>query len=491
MITNPLSTSLYKNKLCQFIQLIQQNDLKALKKAMKTKIGKNLKLVQSGILIAFQDGNCEALKILISSPLPDLFEDEINLLHCVVLTSKVEFLRILLSDKRIDINRLVGDSDGRTPLMVACTSGKVEMVQELLSHPKIDVNAQDENREWFALCYALHMGTPAMVQMLLSHKDISHSNIQESLLMGMLAVSLEELPIDLELLNILLKKNFENEFNLKNISNRRFEFHEHLQSWIAEEQEMKIREEYYNGNIDVTEESLCNKAFCVSFDVLQASILKCKCIQCSMVKETKRKMYWYGNVDSTDQLKALKGPDRKQRLYKSQISRSKLPKKTSEDKCVVRTKVFDKNRSIEVQCDFIASTLPINFKHILFHGGYETAINEIINGTKSVVELYEETMGKSFENNDTTEKICDKRNANQDNSNSSVVDKSDVVMDFDTLCWTCSATQVKLYKCAGCRKARYCSKQCIANDWEEHMSYCVKVQEKRNKKKFTSKDSMA
>ena len=143
MITNPLSTRLYNNKLCRFIQIIQQNDLKALKKIMKTKIGKNLKLVQSGILIAFQDGNCEALKILISSPLPDLFEDEINLLHCVVLTSKVEFLRILLADKRIDINRLVGDSDGRTPLMVACTSGKVEMVEELLSNPKIDVNAQD------------------------------------------------------------------------------------------------------------------------------------------------------------------------------------------------------------------------------------------------------------------------------------------------------------------------------------------------------------
>ena len=52
-------------------------------------------------------------------------------------------------------------------------------------------------------------------------------------------------------------------------------------------------------------------------------------------------------------------------------------------------------------------------------------------------------------------------------------------MEFDTLCWACSATQVKLYKCGGCRKARYCSKQCIANDWEEHMNYCLKVQEKK------------
>ena len=157
MIANTLSSGQYNKKLCQFIQFIQQNDLKALKKMMKSKVGKNLKLVQSGILIAFQNGNCEALKILITSPLPDLFDDDVNLLHCVVLTSKVEFLRILMSDKRVDINRVVGDTDGRTPLMVACTSGKVEMVKELLKHPKIDVNAQDEIREWFALCYALHI----------------------------------------------------------------------------------------------------------------------------------------------------------------------------------------------------------------------------------------------------------------------------------------------------------------------------------------------
>lgn len=467
MITNPLNTRQYNNKLCRFIQLIQQNDLKALKKIMKTKIGNNLKLVQSGILIAFQDGNCEALKILISSPLPNLFEDEINLLHCVVLTSKVEFLRILLADKRIDINRLVGDSDGRTALMVACTSGKVEMVKELLKNPKIDVNAQDVNREWYALCYALHMGTPAMVQMLLSHKNISHSNIQESLLMGLLAVSLEELPIDLELINILLKKNFENNFNLKNISNGQDEFHEHLQSMVAEELEMKIKEEYYKGNLDVSEESLCNQAFGVSFDVLQAAILKCKCIQCSNVKELKRKMYWYGNVDSTDQIMGFKGPDR---------TGNSLLKKTFEANCVIKTKVFTKNRIIEVQRDFINSTLPVIFKQILFHGGHEKAIDAIINGTKSIKELHEETRAKSFPNKDTTEKICDTRNENQDiNSNSRT--------DFDTLCWTCSATKVKLYKCGGCRKARYCSKQCISNDWEEHMNYCLKVQEKRNSKK--------
>ena len=110
MIANTSSSSQYNKNICQFIQFIQQNDLKALKKMMKGKLGKNLKLVQSGILIAFQNGNCEALKILMNSSLPDLFDDEVNLLHCVVLTSKVEFLRILISDERVDINRIIGDN---------------------------------------------------------------------------------------------------------------------------------------------------------------------------------------------------------------------------------------------------------------------------------------------------------------------------------------------------------------------------------------------
>ena len=477
MIANTSSSSQYNKNICQFIQFIQQNDLKALKKMMKSKLGKNLKLVQSGILIAFQNGNCDALKILMNSSLPDLFDDEVNLLHCVVLTSKIEFLRILISDKRVDINRVVGNTDGRTPLMVACTSGKVEMVKELLKHPKIDVNVQDEIREWFALCYALHMGTPEMVQMLLNHKDISHSSIQESLLMGFAAVSFQHVTIDLEVLYLLLKKNFENEFSLKNITNGRFEYHEHLQSWIAEEMEMKIREEYYNGQNDVSEESVCNKAFFVSFDILQAAILKCACLQCSNVKDIKRKMYEYGSIDSSDEKRMPESPKRDQKLSKSKSNKNNSSsKRIPEDKCVVKTKVFDKTKCNEVKCDFITSPLPAIFKYILFHGGSEKAIDEIVNGAKSVIELSVET------NKYTAKNLHDNIKNNEDNSKVSIMHKTESELNYDTLCWSCSETKVKLYKCGGCRKARYCSKQCITNDWDVHMKYCLKVQEKRNKK---------
>merc|ERR1719186_713456 len=148
-----------------------------------------------------------------------------------------------------------------------------------------------------------------------------------------------------------LKKNFENEYNLKNVTNEGFEFHELLQSWIAEELEMKIREEYYNGVKEVSEEN---------------------------------------------------------------------------------------------------------------------AMKEVINGTKSLKKASEENQKGVADN------IYEKENYKK-------YSKTETTTDYNKLCWSCSATQVKLYKCSGCRKARYCGKQCIASDWKEHMGYCLKVQKRRNK----------
>ena len=55
-----------------------------------------------------------------------------------------------------------------------------------------------------------------------------------------------------------------------------------------EELEMKIREEYYKGNENVSAESFSNEAFGVSLDVLQASILKCPCVHCAAIKAIRR-----------------------------------------------------------------------------------------------------------------------------------------------------------------------------------------------------------
>lgn len=56
-------------------------------------------------------------------------------------------------------------------------------------------------------------------------------------------------------------------------------------------------------------------------------------------------------------------------------------------------------------------------------------------------------------------------------------------IDYKSLCWNCSITNTKLYKCGGCYKARYCNRKCIEEDWEVHGPYCTKKQEKRKKEK--------
>ena len=55
---------------------------------------------------------------------------------------------------------------------------------------------------------------------------------------------------------------------------------------------------------------------------------------------------------------------------------------------------------------------------------------------------------------------------------------------YNTLCWNCSKTQVKLYKCGGCLQARYCTKDCLEQDWNIHGNYCEKIQKKLEQKKI-------
>jgi len=49
------------------------------------------------------------------------------------------------------------------------------------------------------------------------------------------------------------------------------------------------------------------------------------------------------------------------------------------------------------------------------------------------------------------------------------------------ICWNCSksAETVQLYKCEGCRKARYCDDQCQQEDWAVHADYCQRKSDQR------------
>ena len=54
--------------------------------------------------------------------------------------------------------------------------------------------------------------------------------------------------------------------------------------------------------------------------------------------------------------------------------------------------------------------------------------------------------------------------------------------EYSYLCWNCSKNKSEvdqLFKCGGCKVARYCSESCKNNDWKEHGDWCLKKQQKR------------
>ena len=58
-------------------------------------------------------------------------------------------------------------------------------------------------------------------------------------------------------------------------------------------------------------------------------------------------------------------------------------------------------------------------------------------------------------------------------------EESEEKKEKEKICWNCHASEreenVKLSKCKGRRKARYCDEECQSSDWERHSSYCEKM----------------
>ena len=61
---------------------------------------------------------------------------------------------------------------------------------------------------------------------------------------------------------------------------------------------------------------------------------------------------------------------------------------------------------------------------------------------------------------------------------------------YSYLCWNCSKEKgevARLYKCGGCKTARYCGKECRDEDREAHGTWCEKKQEKRRRREEARK----
>ncbi|KAI5779969.1 hypothetical protein DFH27DRAFT_584918 [Peziza echinospora] len=75
----------------------------------------------------------------------------------------------LFHDKSVDINEKT--RYGRTPLMIACSSGHTELVELLLNRPEVDINYQDELGE-NALMMSIKSHCHTITKLLLAHPQI-------------------------------------------------------------------------------------------------------------------------------------------------------------------------------------------------------------------------------------------------------------------------------------------------------------------------------
>ena len=115
--------------------------------------------------IRFQDPT-PFIEAILSRPIDDINygRSGYNALIRISLTPNSYALRLLLSQKNIDINHK--DERGKTPLMRACQGEQVENVRILLSFPGIDVNLKDVLGRT-ALGMALEENNPEIIRMLI------------------------------------------------------------------------------------------------------------------------------------------------------------------------------------------------------------------------------------------------------------------------------------------------------------------------------------
>merc|ERR1719319_2033870 len=332
---------------------------------------------------------------------------------------------------------------------------------------------------------------------------------------------------------------------------------------------MKIREEYYRGNFDVSEESFGNEAFGLSMDIWQALLLKCKCVQCLFFKEQ------YKKEPDLPYIREQHGIYKIVPVFVSKFSDSGIgpsdtdhknpkPKKKNVAKCIVEKKLsemlyknelclFEDYCNITFLALLISTPMPEVLNNILLiestssEFNFANELDGIINGTMPIAEISQDHKLKNMivqtdiqtrndkrkvitytirwkqriwaeineEHSDIIERKENERKENErkenerkeserkenerketerkenerkekiDGSSSCATEKPKAREDYSKLCWACSVTEVKLYKCGGCRKARYCSDKCIRDDRDEHMDYCDKVKEKRKLKKLS------
>jgi ankyrin repeat protein len=126
---------------------------------------------QHSFIIAVEQGYTR----LVEKVLPDInphitYDDDWNSLCVASFYNHIDIIKILVKDKRINVNHYVNDN--YTPLMIACDKGNIEAVIELFNSSNLDPNVQD-SQGYTALMIACFEGHLNIVKFLLSNKRVN------------------------------------------------------------------------------------------------------------------------------------------------------------------------------------------------------------------------------------------------------------------------------------------------------------------------------
>lgn len=165
-----------KNKHDKMLQLILKYN--------KTTVGLNiLDIIDSTdntpLHYAIHEKNVNMISIMLSygANVNDLDVNGLNSLHIAVLSKDLEVVKLIVSDKRTNINSVIVDT-GESALHLACNL-ELDNIAKLLLNKGINPDITDKEYGYTALNYAVTLNNLQLVKLIIEHK--ANINLQDNL----------------------------------------------------------------------------------------------------------------------------------------------------------------------------------------------------------------------------------------------------------------------------------------------------------------------
>ena len=181
--------------------------------------------------------------------------------------------------------------------------------------------------------------------------------------------------------------------------------------------------------------------------------------------------------NTKDNILAAYYPKEKEKMEQIWKKFIETPLKSSHEKMFKKIKRLDKRESATV-----------NIQTVYTNDGEKSKLETTISCEKRKKSKNKEKEQSSSSSDEREEKVSSlsidlSQNLKKMFLSDAEKEKPKKVSGKEKVCWNCHATEaddeIKLAKCAGCKKARYCGRECQQEDWERHREYCEKIRQKR------------